>query len=76
MQVRPDLAALESLEARVVDEAKEGLEEQSGKDDETDDGVVANDVIGELKERRWLDSATVCWSLDRLPWHLLTRVPP
>lgn len=42
MEVGPNLPSAEFLEAGMVDEAEDGLEEEGCQDDETDDGMVVN----------------------------------
>ena len=52
VQVRPDPAALELLEAQVVDRSQDGLEEEGDQHDDADDGMVADDGVCQLGEPR------------------------
>jgi len=46
--MRPDLPALDLLEAGVVEQAEEGLEEEGYEDDDADDRVVVDGGEGQL----------------------------
>ncbi len=49
MHVRPDGAAAEALEARVVDPAQHGLDDEGGERDEAEDGVQFGVGVGQLR---------------------------
>lgn len=48
--MRPDLPPLDLLEAGVVEQAEEGLQEEGYEDDDADDRVVVDGGEGQLTE--------------------------